>query len=207
MLVASNDPVLKFLRSQKVLLASRSARRQELFQSLGLVPELVSGSIPEIPLASETPRQFALRIAREKVEAALNLSGREYFAIGADTIICLDGRIIGKPANRADARSILRELCNRSHQVLTAVHVEHNDRPAFAFATQTEVSFHSYSEVAIEDYLDSDLPFDRAGAYGIQDYFGSFFIRSIQGDYNNVLGFPLHDFYDLTLRYIAESNI
>ncbi|MBE7436917.1 MAG: septum formation protein Maf [Spirochaetales bacterium] len=205
-MIARADPVLGFLRSRRILLASRSARRQELFQSLGLSFELISTSVAEIPEEQESAHDFVRRMARTKVDAAVALSGPDFFTIGADTVIALDHRIVGKPRTREEAQATLLSLRGRSHQVVSGVHAREGQKTCLDFSVATAVHLSHYSEKDIADYIESDLPFDRAGAYGIQDYFGCFHIQRIDGDYNNVLGFPLHMFYQQMLLFIEKNR-
>jgi len=205
-MIAEKDPVLSYLRSRRLLLASRSARRHDLFGALGLSFELISTTVVEVPTENESAHDFVHRMARTKVDAAVALSGSDFFTIGADTVISLDHRIVGKPRTASEARTTLLALRGRAHQVVTAVHAREGGNTCLDFSAATGVHFGHYTEEDIAAYISSELPFDRAGAYGIQDYFGCFHIQRIDGDYNNVLGFPLHMFYQKMLEFVEKQE-
>ncbi len=181
----------------RVVLASASPRRRDLLA--GLLPqfEWMPADLDEAPLAGETPADCAARIALEKARAVRTIFFAEQEAnaddalvIGADTLIDLDGRILARPGDAADAERMLRALAGRSHLVRTGLALLYGSLER-AWIETTRVTFDPVPERAIHAYIATGAPFDRAGAYGIQDPFGARFIRSIDGEYNNVVGLPL----------------
>lgn len=177
--------------SCEIFLASKSPRRRELIAELG-VP-FVFGSpqadetVPEGTAAAEA----AVLIARRKAEAALSLpeaAGR--VIVSADTIVVVDGRIFGKPADEADARAMLSVLSGRVHQVMTGVCVVMPDGRIDTFCECTDVRFCSLTDEEIAAYAASGEPLDKAGAYGIQGK-GKLLVEGISGDYFNVVGLPV----------------
>jgi len=188
-----------------VILASSSPRRQQLLRQMGAEFMAISPDIDEGPLAGEEPLALVERLALGK---ALAVSpGRDNgVVLGSDTIVVLDGDILNKPADPAEARRMLERLSGRTHMVLTGFalvelesgrrHVDHE---------RTEVTFRTIDEEEIEQYVASGAPLDKAGAYGIQDDFGAVFIERIAGDYYTVVGLPLTKVY-MALRRIASGK-
>lgn len=186
------------------ILASASPRRKELVGHLKIPFEILTLNIPE-ESASNDPVTFSGDIAAAKGEAVFEKLKNErpgnYFVVSADTIVVLDKKIYGKPAHREEARQFLNELAGRSHSVFTAVSVilyVDGKKDAFRFVEETKVTFNKIPHALMERYLDSGDSLDKAGAYGIQN--GSLtFISKVDGDYANVVGFPLS-------RFVVESE-
>ncbi len=176
-------------------LASRSPRRQELLQQLGLDFEVLPADIPEEPGPAEAPADYALRMAREKALAAQALAPRPLPVLGADTDVVLDGRILGKPRDRAHALELLAALADREHEVYSAVALVQGDRVETQLSV-TRVRFGAVTPAAAAAYWDSGEPADKAGGYGIQGL-GAQFIREIQGSYSGVVGLPLYETVEL----------
>lgn len=176
-------------------LASRSPRRQELLQQLGLAFEVLPADIPEEPGPAEAPADYALRMAREKALAAQALAPRPLPVLGADTDVVLDGRILGKPRDRAHALELLAALADREHEVYSAVALVQGDRVETQLSV-TRVRFGAVTPAAAAAYWDSGEPADKAGGYGIQGL-GAQFIREIQGSYSGVVGLPLYETVEL----------
>ena len=170
----------------RVILASASPRRRELLTLIGLPHEVRPADIDETYPAGEAPRDHALRLAREK---AARISDTDAVVIGSDTIVVVDGDVLGKPADEAEAARMLRRLSGRSHTVVTAVAVAWKGRVA-ADAESVEVTFHPLSDEQIRDYIATREPMDKAGAYGIQG-FGATIVARVDGDYFAVMGLPL----------------
>ena len=170
----------------RVILASASPRRRELLTLIGLPHEVRPADIDETYLAGEKPREHALRLAREK---AARITDKDAVVIGSDTIVVVDGDVLGKPANEADASRMLRRLSGRAHTVITAVAVAWKGRVA-ADAESVEVTFHPLSDEQIRGYIATREPMDKAGAYGIQG-FGATIVARVDGDYFAVMGLPL----------------
>lgn len=176
-------------------LASRSPRRQELLRQLGLTFEVLPADIPEEPGPAEKPADYALRMAREKALAAQALAPLPLPVLGADTDVVLDGRILGKPRDRAHALETLAALAEREHEVYSAVAVVHAGRVETRLSV-TRVRFGAVTPAAAAAYWDSGEPADKAGAYGIQGL-GAQFVREIQGSYSGVVGLPLYETVEL----------
>lgn len=182
---------------KKIILASGSPRRRELLEQIGVKFEIhkaegeekITSSIPE-----EAVKELSLQKAKE-------VSGKYDgdVIIGADTVVAVDGQILGKPADRADAVRMLRLLQGKNHQVVTGVTVllKKNGRTV-NFAEVTKVYIFPMTEEQIEQYIETGEPMDKAGAYGIQGKF-AVYVSGIEGDYNNVVGLPVGRLYQETL--------
>ena len=175
-------------RNSKLLLASASPRRAQLLRNAGIAFAAQATRVPERRRRGESPSKFALRLAREKARAIFARHPRR-IVLGADTIVVIGGRVLGKPRHRRDARRMLRLLSGRTHQVSTAVCLA---GPGFedARAETTRVTMRELSETEIRDYVASGEPMDKAGAYAIQGL-ASRFVSRIEGCYFNVVGLPL----------------
>jgi septum formation protein len=169
-----------------VVLASASPRRRELLGLLGIVPEIVPADIDESWRDGESPLAHAERLAREKAAA---VQRREALIVAADTIVVVDGDILGKPQDAADAARMLRRLQGRDHLVHTAIAVAYRNRTASGVET-TRVWFRALGEGTIAEYVATGEPMDKAGAYGIQG-FGAVIVERIEGDYFTVMGLGL----------------
>jgi septum formation protein len=178
-----------------IVLASSSPRRAQLLDLLGLTFETAPADIDETWRNGEPPAAHAERLAREK--AALRARPGT-LVIGADTIVVVDGAILGKPADATDAAAMLRRLSGREHEVFTAVAVAHADRAASGVA-RTEVRFRTLDDATIAAYVATGEPMDKAGAYGIQGY-GAVLVERIDGDYFTVMGLGLGLLVDLLAR-------
>jgi len=170
----------------EVVLASGSPRRHDLLRSLGIAFRVVVPDVDESEQPAELPRQYVERIARCKVAA---VSAPDALVIAADTTVALDGEIIGKPTDRADAARILRALSGRTHTVHTAVACSF-DRRTVAAVVDTDVTFVPLSDDDIAWYVATGEPDDKAGAYGMQGT-GNAFVERIDGSPSNVIGLPL----------------
>jgi len=184
---------------QSLVLASQSPRRKELLEILGIPFSIVAPAIDEAPHAAEVPRQYVVRVAREKaMEVASRLT--RSVILSADTVVTIDGEILGKPVDRADAVRMLKRLSGRQHQVLTAVCVVDQRRELTREGIEeTAVWFNPITIADIEAYVDRESVMDKAGAYAIQG-FASVFIPRIAGSYSNVMGLPLALVYDLLVK-------
>ena len=184
----------------RVILASASPRRRELLTLVGIPHEVRPADIDETYLAGEVPREHALRLAREKAE---RVREPDAVVIGSDTIVVVDGEVLGKPSSDDDALRMLRRLGGRSHTVITAVAVAWKGR-ILADAETVEVTFHPLSDDEIRGYIATREPMDKAGAYGIQG-FGATIVARVDGDYFAVMGLPLQRMVqlmrELGLRY------
>lgn len=179
-----------------LVLASQSPRRRELLAQAGLGVEgfsfeRVNPDIDETPLAGEPPANYVARLAVEKAKAGLALCGHINgpVVLGSDTIVVLDGLLLGKPGDKAEAVAMLSALSGREHQVMTAVALTDGDRTLCDTVT-TKVRFATLSSQDIQAYVDTGEPMDKAGAYGIQGL-GGVFVEAIDGSYSAVVGLPL----------------
>ena len=179
---------------QPLVLASQSPRRKELLEVLGIPFSIVVPAIDESPRAGESPEDYVVRVAREK---AVDVASRvkQSIVLSADTVVTIDGEILGKPRDRADAIRMLTRLSGRDHLVLTAVCVI-NQNGMREGLEKTEVSFRQLIPSEIENYIGRENVMDKAGAYAIQG-FASVFIPRISGSYSNVMGLPLALVYKL----------
>ena len=182
-------------RGIPIKLASSSPRRRELLQLLGLSFEISPADVDETWRNGEPPAAHAERLAREKAAVRPRPGA---VTIGADTIVVIDGAILGKPRDAADAGAMLRRLAGREHEVFTGVAVLHGGRAASG-VTRTAVRFRELDDATITAYVATGEPLDKAGAYGIQG-FGAVLVERIDGDYFMVMGLGLGLLVDLLER-------
>lgn len=187
--------MLDNLKRFNVVLASNSPRRKELMSGLGVdyvvktLPD-VDESYPDTLRGEEIPAY----IAREKADAYQSMIEPDELLITADTIVWLDGEVLGKPKNREDAVHMLRKLSGASHQVITGVCLTTKEWQK-CFTATTDVTFASLTEEEIVYYVDKYAPMDKAGAYGVQEWIGFIGVESISGSYFNVMGLPIQKLY------------
>ncbi|MGC8900226.1 MAG: Maf family protein [bacterium] len=180
----------------KIILASTSPRRKAMLKAIGLNFITMKPATEEekyiLPsLHKYLPSEIAITLAREKAHDVEKRLNGQFTVISADTIVTLDGRIIGKPSNKKDAARILKLLRGRTHHVITGVCVlKHPEQKEIAFSVTTDVTMLKITDREIESYVKTGEPMDKAGAYGIQGL-GGIFIKSINGSYTNVVGLPL----------------
>jgi septum formation protein len=180
----------------KLVLASTSPRRRRLLEHLGLDFVVVSTGVEETDSPDDNgPVDTAERLALEKALAASRLYPED-LVLGADTIVLIDGDLLGKPRDADDAANMLSRLSGRRHAVITGLALVH-DATSRVFATheRTEVEFMSLTTDEIRDYVATGSPLDKAGAYGIQDDRGALFVSGVVGDFYNVMGLPLNRLY------------
>ncbi len=178
---------------KKIILASGSPRRKMLLEWAEIPFDVVVSDADESFDATMPPVEIAIAIAQKKNAAVVNNlkdDAATSIVISADTIVVLHGEVIGKPVNRDDAIGILKRLSNQTHQVITAVCVR-NKKQEKVFHDITLVCFHPLSDEQITHYVDFYKPYDKAGAYAIQEWIGVVGIKSIQGDFYNVMGLPV----------------
>ena len=173
------------------VLASASPRRKQLLQSIGLSAQIIPANIDEDKLKGLPPEKMVSQLAMLKATDVARSFKGETYVIGADTCVCIDGEILGKPHNIADAKRMLGMLSGKTHTVYTGYCVvDCKSGNAVSKCEKTEVKFCTLSEKEIDAYIKTREPMDKAGAYGIQGK-GSIFIEKIEGDYFNVVGLPL----------------
>jgi len=170
----------------RVILASQSPRRRELLSLIGIPHEVRPAEIDERYLPGESPPVHAERLAREKAQ---RIRDGEAVVIGSDTIVVVDGDVLGKPRDEAEAATMLRRLSGRTHTVITAIAVAWRGQLESG-VEEVEVTFHALSDAEIDAYIATREPMDKAGAYGIQGY-GATTIARVDGDYFAVMGLPL----------------
>lgn len=175
---------------QKIILASQSPRRKQLLEWAEVPFDIIIHPTDESYPAHLPADEIAIHIARNKALAIVQMVQPALPVLAADTIVVLNGEIIGKPANRADAMIILGKLSGQKHQVITGV-VILNNHTEIAFADITDVEFHALTNKQIEFYVDKYQPYDKAGAYAIQEWIGVVGIKSVKGDFYNVMGLPV----------------
>jgi septum formation protein len=192
---------------RRIYLASRSPRRRELLKQASIPFEVLlyredvrrGVDIDETPQSGEDAREYVLRMARIKAEAArLRLQQRrlpDYPVLCADTTVVLDGQILGKPADHAEALAMLTALAGRSHEVLTAIAVVRHERLETRLSVTT-VEFAPVCTARLRQYVATGEPLDKAGAYGIQGRAGAF-VRHLSGSYTGVMGLPLYETVEL----------
>ena len=191
---------------KRMILASGSPRRKELLQMLEVPFEVLVSDTKEVIIKNE-PAEVTKELSYQK---AMAVAGQveEGIIIGADTVVSIDGKILGKPADKEEAREMIYKLQGKSHMVYTGVTViaKSDDMvSASSFAEGTKVNVAQMTENEIEAYISTEEPYDKAGAYGIQGLFGKF-IEGIEGDYFNVVGLPVHRLYEELKNLISYKN-
>lgn len=175
--------------TEKILLASGSPRRKELLEIAGVQFEVVKSDFEEIIPDNCPLEEIPMLLAEGKAEAVA-LQYPDSKIIAADTIVLIDEEVLGKPQDKTDAIRMLQLLSNNTHKVITGVCLMQGEE-TYSFSVETDVSFKALSELEINYYIDTYQPFDKAGAYGIQEWIGLIGITEIHGDYYNVVGLPV----------------
>jgi septum formation protein len=177
----------------KIVLASSSPRRSELLSTLGLGFDVIHPSSDETVSGNETPEDFVLRVSAEKASSVSRTLGDGVVVIGADTIVVVDGEILGKPGDGGEACSMLRKLSGKEHHVYTAFSiVRPKNEILHSEIVDTRVRVKTLAASEIEGYIKTGEPMDKAGAYGIQGL-GSFMVGGFEGSYSNVVGLPVEE--------------
>lgn len=190
----------------QLLLASKSPRRRELLSQLGLPLEFVDIDVDErltTPVAADA---VAETLARRKAMGYTEVVGAGQVLVTADTVVVLDGRVLGKPHNREEAVEMLRGLSGKAHQVYTGVCLR-SSKDMASFTECTHVHFRQLEPSQIDYYIDNYRPYDKAGAYGIQEWIGMVGIERIEGCYYNVMGLPLARLYKELARFTQNAGI
>ena len=193
----------------QIILASNSPRRKELLEQVGVVFEVCPAKGEEI-ITKTQPREVVMELARQKAEEVASMistygdlhpdttTPQDLLVIGADTVVAYDGKILGKPADEADAKRMLSMLSGNTHSVFTGVTLVLIDKSGRAgelvFYEKTNVKMHEMTETEIDRYIATGEPMDKAGSYGIQGKC-AIYIEKIDGDYNNVVGLPITRIY------------
>ena len=174
----------------KIILASQSPRRKQLLEWAEIPFEIIIQSTDESFPANLPSDEIAIHIARNKALAVKAIQQSEQIILAADTIVVLNNEVIGKPKDRDDAIAILSKLSGQKHTVITGVVILHSGNE-IAFADTTAVEFHNLTKDQIIFYVDKYKPYDKAGAYAIQEWIGVVGIKSVTGDFYNVMGLPV----------------
>ena len=183
-----------------VILASQSPRRRELLALVGISHSVQPADIDESALPNEEPRAYCERLAREKV-ATIAARDPDALVIGSDTIVVVDGDVLGKPGDAGEARAMVGRLSGRSHVVMTAIAMRWRGQERSA-VEEVGVTFHPLSAEEIAAYVATGEPMDKAGAYGIQGY-GATIVARVDGDYFAVMGLPIQRL----VRLLAELGV
>jgi len=190
--------------SPSIYLASQSPRRRELLTQIGIEYELILNDIDETPLADESAHDYVERLAIAKARAGQLLAIDNKPVLGADTIVVVDKKLLGKPRNKQDAMAMLLSLSNRTHQVMTAIALVQGD-DVLSEVVMTQVTFRAINEQEALNYWLSGEPKDKAGGYGIQGLGGQF-VEKIDGCYFSVVGLPLMKTQQLLNRLVPLAN-
>ena len=183
----------------RIILASKSPRRKELLELLKLPFEIIVSDIDEtIDYTNDLVKEIE-KLSFRKADAVYQ-TNRDALIIGSDTIVKIDNKALGKPSSIEEAKEMLRELSDRTHEVVTGVTII-NEGKAETFSSVSKVSFYPLTEKEIEDYVMSNEPMDKAGSYAIQGD-GAKFIRCIEGDYYTIVGLPIGELYQRLKQYL-----
>jgi septum formation protein len=188
----------------RLILASASPRRHQLLTEAGVSFQVVESGIAEDVIAGENAADYALRVASDK---AIAVSARmpDDLVLAADTVVECGGKILGKPADQAEARAMLQTLSGRTHRVITAFALARSGRILESDSVASRVTFRKLSAPEIEAYVASGEPLDKAGAYGIQDKGGEF-IAAVEGSRDNVMGLPTREVLAMLERHGVRSH-
>jgi len=191
--------------NKTIVLASTSPRRQNLLKQLGLNFMVHPSGIEENLSQASSPEEYVLTLSRKKaIEVAKNYN--DALIISADTIVVLDGEIINKPKDPDEARQMLKKLSGKTHKVYTGFTIlDTKTSKIYSDFEVTDVKFRELEDDEIEQYIATGSPFDKAGAYGIQDDYGAVFVERINGCFYNVVGFPLTKFYLAMKKFLSDD--
>lgn len=193
--------MLENLNKYNIVLASNSPRRRELLAKLGIDFEVrVLPDIEECYPEGLPAHDIPLYIATEKAQANKSQMGKDDLIITADTVVICDGKVLGKPADAAEAHDMLSMLSGKTHQVVTGVCMMSAERQR-KFAVTTDVTFKELSAEETDYYIDKYQPYDKAGAYGIQEWIGYIGVTGISGSFFNVMGLPVQRVYKELLMF------
>ena len=185
------QPVFRRVFMKEIVLASKSPRRKELLKRFIESFEIICDDSEEVSIQGEKPFDMVMRLAGEKVSNVSKLTDKDCLIIGADTVVVLDEKVLGKPSDMEEAFDMLYSLSGREHSVYTGIAVMDTETgKCVTDFEETKVKFRTLCIEEIKKYIDSGEPMDKAGAYGIQDL-GALLVEGISGDYFNVVGLPL----------------
>lgn len=194
-MIQNNEIILPNLKQYKIVLCSNSPRRKELLKGLGLnfQTRIIDG-IDESYDKSLPGEDIAKMISEKKAESYKATMSSDELIITADTIVYVDGEVLGKPQNKIDAVRMLKMISGKCHDVITGVCLLTSNK-RISFSVKTKVSFAQITDDEISFYIENYKPYDKAGAYGIQEWIGYIGVDSIQGSYFNVMGLPVQRLY------------
>lgn len=187
------------LKNKHIILASGSPRRQKFFQELGLTFEIRLKEVEEIYPLQLKGAAITDYLAKLKAKPFLKELKKDDILITSDTIVWLENKALGKPKNLEDAKSMLFNLSGKTHQVISSICITTQDKQ-ITINDSTLVKMKTLNNEEIEFYINNFSPLDKAGAYGIQEWFGYIAIEKIEGSYFNVMGFPTHKFYQEIIK-------
>jgi len=198
--------LIENLRSYRLILASRSLRRQQLMRELGIDFEIVLKNFDESYPEGLNGEEIARYVAGKKAKAFAGEVSKNEILITADTIVWCNGKVLGKPIDTQDAINMLREISGNIHEVITGVSLMTSEKN-ITFTESTRVTFEEMTESEIHYYVEKYAPFDKAGAYGIQEWIGLAACSHIEGSYFNVVGLPVQRLYDELKKIVSgEAN-
>lgn len=193
--------MLDNLSKYNIILASNSPRRKELLQKLGVNFKVRTlFGIDESCPSGLSNEESAKHISLKKAQAYIDHMGENELLITADTIVCVDNKILGKPNSVDEAKAMLRSLSGKTHEVVTGVAVVSKQKTV-NFSVTSEVVFANLEDVDIDYYVDNFLPFDKAGAYGIQEWIGLIAVEELRGSFFNVMGLPVQRLYGVLKEF------
>jgi septum formation protein len=193
------------LNDFKIILASRSPRRQQLLRELGLKFDVIIREYDEYYPEGIDGKEIAMYVAHEKAASFKAEISDNEIVIAADTIVWCNNQVLGKPLNHEDATRILKEISGNTHEVITGVSLLSKTKE-LTFSESTKVTFEELSDEEIHYYIDNYKPFDKAGAYGIQEWIGIIACSHIDGSYFNVVGLPVQRLYKELQKFILNLN-
>jgi len=196
--------LFEIIQNTKIILATNSPRRKELLAQLGIPFEVKSKEIDESYPKSFRPEAVAVYIAEKKANSFLEILTDELL-VAADTIVSIEDEIFGKPKDIDEAKMMLRKLSGKPHEVITGVALLHKQK-IYSFYEKTTVHFKELTDAEIKYYIKEYQPFDKAGAYGIQEWIGMIAVTGIEGSYTNVVGLPTARLYHEIGSFLLQSK-
>ncbi len=192
--------ILTNLEGKKIVLASKSPRRKQLLESIDIPYEVRTLDVPEDFPPALQAGEIPLFLSKLKAMAFKETMADDEIIITADTVVWINGHVLNKPEDKAEAHAMIAELSGAKHIVYTAVTIMSATKVT-SFVDETEVEFRTLEPLEIEYYLEKYQPYDKAGAYGVQEFIGSIGIKSLKGSYFNVMGLPIHRVYEILKEY------
>ena len=193
--------MLDNLKKYRIILGSASPRRQELLKGIDIPFEVISKDVDESFPPSMTGVGIPMYLAEKKANAFSDMITDDIMLITADTIVLLEGKVLGKPNGKEAARKMLQHLSGKTHQVITGVCITTKNRRR-TFHTVSEVRFAHLNDGEIAYYLEHYAPYDKAGSYGVQEWIGFIAVEQITGSYFNVMGLPIQRLYNELKRWV-----